>query len=313
LSGLITSILAFYQHFTGWLVPEAFWQNQNTFRVTAWYGFPNAVGLFLAPLVPLAFFLIKENWNKIKNLIIGNYELGIRKRIVNYFIIIIPLFFIPASLFAIVFAKSTGALVGLITGLGFLLLINKSTRLITCLVGLVGIVSLVSLPQLSGIKDEILLQDRSGQIRISIWHETARFLKDNPIFGAGLASYTDKIKPYHTTLNGEGIEIFHHPHNIFLTMYVNLGLLGLIGFVAIIISLFLIPCLAGRQAYSLSNQSQNMEHRTWDNISIYLITSLIIILVMGLVDSPYIKNDLSILFWLLPALLIINSSKSHSV
>ena len=49
LSGLATSILAIYQHFTGFFVPYAFWENQNTYRVTAWYGYPNAVGLFLAP------------------------------------------------------------------------------------------------------------------------------------------------------------------------------------------------------------------------------------------------------------------------
>ncbi len=58
LSGLFTSLLAIYQHFTGWLVPYSFWQNHSTFRVTAWYGFPNAVGLFLAPLVPLVIYLI---------------------------------------------------------------------------------------------------------------------------------------------------------------------------------------------------------------------------------------------------------------
>jgi len=33
---------------------------------------------------------------------------------------------------------------------------------------------------------------------------------------------------------------------------------------------------------------------------------MIVVLTMGLVDSPYIKNDLAIFFWLLPALLIIN-------
>ena len=30
LSGLITSLLAIYQHFTGWLVPDAFWANRET-------------------------------------------------------------------------------------------------------------------------------------------------------------------------------------------------------------------------------------------------------------------------------------------
>ena len=57
------------------------------------------------------------------------------------------------------------------------------------------------------------------------------FLTAHPLRGAGLASYTQRIVPYHSQVAGENIEIFHHQHNIFLTMWVNLGLLGLIGFV----------------------------------------------------------------------------------
>ena len=62
LSGLVVALLATYQHFTGFLVPYDFWQNRDTFRVTGWYGFPNAVGLFLAPIVPLALYLGIEQY-----------------------------------------------------------------------------------------------------------------------------------------------------------------------------------------------------------------------------------------------------------
>ena len=157
-----------------------------------------------------------------------------------------------------------------------------------------SIVSLVSFPQLSDIKQELFLQDRSGQIRLSIWQETGRFLKDHPLSGAGLASYTEKIKPYHTTLNGEGIEIFHHPHNIFLTMWVNLGLLGLISFLIIIIWFI-------KQSLS----KNNLTMKQFSNETIFLFASMTVIIITGLVDSPYIKNDLAILFWLLPALVLI--------
>ena len=58
LSGFLTSLLAIYQKYTGWYVPWEYWENHYTFRVTGWYGFPNGVGLFLAPLWPLALYLI---------------------------------------------------------------------------------------------------------------------------------------------------------------------------------------------------------------------------------------------------------------
>ena len=266
LSGLITSILSIYQHFTGWMVPYSFWQNNNTFRVTGWYDFPNAVSLFLSPLTLLSLLLInKKNW----------------------YTWIIPIIFIISSILAVIFCKSTGGLVGITTGFSLLLLFYKKTRLPIILAGLVGIIIIVSLPQSSYIKQELFFQDRSGQIRISMWKDTINFLKVNPLWGAGLASYQKKIKPYHTRVNGEGIEIFHHPHNIFLTMWVNLGILGLIGFVWIVIWFFRVGLM------NLNKQTK------------ILLASMLIIVVMGLVDSPYIKNDLAILFWLLPVLMII--------
>jgi len=288
ISGLVTSILATYQHFTGWQVPYAFWQNRNTFRVTAWYGFPNGVGLFLAPLIPFLFYFIVQEWQKLKEK--------------NWFLIAGYLLSAICYLLAIIFSKGTGPLLGVLAGLGFLLLVYKKTRWITLTVSLVGFVSLVSLPQLSNIKNEIFFGDRSGQIRLTMWQDTLNFLKDHPLTGAGLASYSQKIVPYHSQLNGENIEIFHHPHNIFLTMYVNLGLLGLISFILILISIFnlqIFPATAG-------SRLRDGTISQFPNFSIYLSASLITILIMGLVDSPYIKNDLAIFFWLLPALLLIN-------
>ena len=262
ISGLITSLLAIYQHYTGFMVPSSFWENQSTYRVTAWYGFPNGVGLFLTPLFVLTFYDIfkykKINWQTI-----------------------IAIFFIPTSLLAIIFAKSTGALIG-ITGTIFLLLFfYKKTRLLTTIFAITGFILLFSLPQLTSIKKEITMQDRSGQIRLGIWHETWTFLKDHPIVGSGLASYDLRIVPYHQKVNGENIEIFHHPHNIFLTIWVNTGILGLLAFLGILLNIFYNNIFKKKMAV------QNY----------IIIVSLVGLLITGLVDSPYIKNDLAILFW----------------
>lgn len=301
LCGLATSLFAIYQHFTGFFVPHAFWANQNTYRVTGWYGFPNAVGLFLAPLVPLAAYLGLQTWMEIKKRI-WNMEYGIWKNSRFYildskFLVLIScILFLIASPIAILFAKSTGGLVGILAGIGILLLFYKKTRLPAVALGGIGILAIIFMPN-NPVKQELLAQDRSGQIRIAIWKETTEFLKDYPVTGAGLASYTTKIKPYHKTVNGEGIEIFHHAHNIFLTMWVNLGLTGFIGFLTILIWFYLI----GFKREEL--RSKNYELR------IFLIASMSSLLVTGLVDSPYIKNDLSIFFWLLIALMFVQSKE----
>ena len=279
LSGLATSLLALVQHFTGWLVPWAFWENNATYRVTAWYGFPNGVGLFLAPLVVLAASVVwqtlfcrqRENWD------IGKWGNGIL--LVTCYLLLF------AGPLAIFYAKSTGGLIGVLAGIGVLFLINKKTRWPAFAIGVVGLVSLLSIPGFASLKNEVLFQDRSGQIRLSMWQDTIHLLQDRPLLGAGLASYEERIIPYHTTVNGEGIEIFHHPHNIFLTFYVNLGLLGLIGFVMILLGI-----------YSASAK----KYGSWMLVAAVLTTFVI----TGLVDSPYIKNDLAILFWIIPLMMV---------
>ena len=141
-----------------------------------------------------------------------------------------------SSPFAILFAKSTGGLIGAAAGIGAPLVLWKKTRWPTLAIGLASLLVLALLPMNKPIKQELLMQDRSGQIRINMWGETTELLRANPLTGAGLASYSKRIAPYHHPINGnDNIEIFHHPHNIFLTMWVNLGILGLIGFVWMIV------------------------------------------------------------------------------
>lgn len=272
LSGFVTSLLAIYQHYTGWLVPHAFWANRDTYRVTAWYGFPNGVGLFLGPIVMVAVYLVKQ-WFSERS---------------NKYLLILPILAIPTTLLAILYAKSTGALVGIAGAIGLLLLLHKKTRLPAIIVGIIGLYSLLSFSALSPLKEEVFFQDRSGQIRLSMWQDTWNLLQDHPIRGAGLASYTEVIEPYHTRVNREGIEIFHHPHNIFLTLWVNTGIIGLFGFL-LIICWFYYTGFRDKKYYQLA-----------------IMTS---ILVMGLVDSPYIKNDLAIFFWLFPAALLAKTTK----
>lgn len=266
LCGLATSILAIYQHFTGWLVPYSFWANRNTYRVTGWYGFPNAVGLFLAPIIPLSIYLIKEKWHE--------------KELKNTYTFISILFLITAPL-AILFAKGSAAVIGTAAGIGVLLLCYKKTRATTLVLGAVAFIGIILLPTSSPLKQEIFAQNYSGQLRRNIWIETFTFLKDHPIRGAGIASYEERIVPYR---GDHWIEVFHHPHNIFLTIWVNTGLFGLIGFFTILVWFFI-------QAYKNFDENK------------FLFASMIVILTMGLVDSPYIKNDLAILFWLLPTFL----------
>ncbi len=214
---------------------------------------------------------------------------------------------ILTSILSIIYAKSTGALVALAAGLAFFLFFyNKKTRWLAIAVSIVGLVILVGLSSTNPVKQELFFADRSGQLRVNMWAETTEFLKAHPIAGAGLASYSKLIYPYRID---KWIEVFHHPHNLFLTMWVNTGLLGLFAFVWILVWFFRVGL--SRNMYHVTRNNGTMEQ--YNNKTPFLLASMVIILVMGLVDSPYIKNDLAILFWLLPALLLSHDTKSQSV
>lgn len=300
LCGLATALLAIYQHFTGWMVPWEYWENRNTYRVTVWYGFPNGVGLFLAPLIPLALYLLKQSLGKLK---IKNkrYEIGDRYTKIQIISYLLSLISIPL---ATLFAKSTGGLIGIIAGIIFLLVLWKKTQKFTLVFGILTFTAFIFMPN-NQIKEELLLQDRSGQIRIAMWGETVEFLSDNPIRGAGLASYKTLIYPYRID---KWIEVFHHPHNIFLTMWVNLGLLGLVGFVWILVWFFRAGFLAiGKKIPPLGEEGEGGVHGL---LIVFLLSSMVTLITTGLVDSPYIKNDLSLFFWLLIALMIISTRQN---
>lgn len=264
-SGLITALLATYQHFTGWLVPDSFWANRATYRVTGWYGFPNGVALWLAMLAPIAGYLFLTAKTKAVKSLSALYLLF--------------------GLAGVIFAKSTAGLLGVVAAVGICLLVWPKTRWFT--IGAVTIASLglLLLPATSPLKQELLAQNRSGQLRRDIWSETVTYLKIHPWRGTGIAAYASEIRPFR---HDKTIEVFHHPHNIFLTMWVNTGLLGLLGFCALLITLklkLLKPAFITR-----------------DPLAIMLLAALAGWVIMGLVDSPYIKNDWSIFFWTLVAL-----------
>jgi O-antigen ligase len=277
LCGLATSILSVYQHFTGWMVPFSFWQNRDTYRVTAWYGFPNAVGLFLAPLIPLALSLgvttSKKHSEKFERIIF-----------------VFSLLFLITSPLALLFAKGSGPIIGTAAGIGMLFLYHKKLRLPALTLGVLSLCLLFFAPQMNSLKQELLAKDYSGSLRRDIWNETISLLKDHPLRGAGMASYDERIVPYRSN---NKIEVFHHPHNIFLTIWVNTGIIGLIGFLLILLASF-------QTAFKTKTEETK-----------FFLSSLVVILIMGFVDSPYIKNDLAILFWILP--LFLHSYKNKKI
>lgn len=256
LGTLPITIFAIIQKFTGWLIPNPFWQAVETRRVTSFFGYPNAVALYVAPLMPLAIYL----WNR---------------RLAQKILLII---IIITGILAIIFAQSTGAIIAL-AGTAILFgLANKKTRPWTFGAMIIFAIIFFTSPLKQPFANEVLFQGVSGQLRLNMWGETVEMLKTHPILGAGLANYQTAVRPWHIL---RWAEIYLYPHNIFITFWSETGLFGLIAFLWLIILFF----------------KKTIFSRTV--LARVLIASMIIILIHGIVDVPYFKNDLSVIFWTL--------------
>lgn len=259
--GALVAVVALIQWISGAGIPIP-WDIER--RVTGVFDYPNALGLYLGPLAVVAFARKR------------------RMRICFGFLFILVL----------ILAKSEAALGALFVTLVVMGLTHLRFRKWT--IGVLIIFTIVNLtfPILrSYLLEKATLGDISGQVRLSQWSETWELLKDRPVFGAGLSGYPTALAPYHKDTH---IEIFQYPHNIFLNIWTELGLLGLLSFAFISYLVF---------RYSTTP-------RLYDSMTFFL--PLLQMTLHGLLDVPYFKNDLSVLTWIFLALLYTEYAKHHS-
>lgn len=307
-STFILSLIAIWQKLTGIFVVPDFWNNLGQ-RATSVFPYPNALGLYLAPLV-----MILIGW-------LG-YQLRYKDESNKWRIarIVLSIITVLMSVAAIVSAQSEGALVALLAGLVvFGLLANRKTAIVTVIIlAMVSTGILLNQPVYEKVKDKVTLFDLSGQIRQQQWKETWEMLKDGRLIsGSGLSNYQQIITPYHQegifvknhdpnwldkVLNDpvyhkqawQPTEIYMYPHNIVLNFWSELGLLGVLLFIWIIVKYFII---ALKNIFGYNSQYHNKY------LALGLLGAMVTVVVHGMVDVPYFKNDLAIIFWLLLAML----------
>lgn len=268
------------QKFTGWGIPNVFWRAVATRRVTGIFGYPNAVALFVEGFIPLGAAVI--------------FWRGWRSRISWFLASAIIL-----ALVSVVLAQSAGAVAAIGAALFITLVILRRTRIWAIAAAIIFVVALILSPyQKQQFADQFLLQGYSGNLRTQMWGETLEMLRPHWFLGAGLAAYQSTVAPYHVF---RWAEIYLYPHNIFLTLWSESGLLGLFSFTWLIILLF----FAAAQIYRSPQLGKQI-------FSLAMLSWIIIFLVHGLVDVPYFKNDLAVLFWAVVATLLFTRYTKNS-
>ncbi len=324
-SAFVVSLFAIYQKITGNFIGNEFWANEATRRVTSFFEYPNAVGLFLGPIVLLMIgyiFVIarKSECDDVAIPIIGHCRIFHRIATSRLLLAMTGLT-IVLSIFSIYFAKSEGALIAVVISLFlFGLLISKKIRYTLILFSIIiGVGIYFNQPIKEKIVQKVTLSDLSGEIRKQQWKETWYMITSSPIkfiFGAGLSGYQEAVKPFHQegiffnkdndsdfrrkiviyndkyrAEHWQPVEIYKYPHNIFLNFWTELGLAGLLLFIWIIGKFVYL-------AFAL------LKKRYVSRVMCYsLIGAMLAIIIHGLVDVPYFKNDLAVMFWLIISLL----------
>jgi len=207
-------------------------------------------------------------------LIIG-FGLITRKNIISSTFI---LFSIICLVLSIIFTYSFGAWLGIVAALGFgffIYLLKLKKRLAWVILGF-SLVFILILGYLA-----LIQRGASLETRLIIWQRAFEVFKTHPILGIGPGTF----------------ESYPQPHNIFLAFLLQTGIVGFIGFIWLLI-------------WFLKTGFMNLASFNDARFILILISMMIYILVHGLVDTTYWKNDLSALFWTVTALMVISKNRS---
>ena len=322
-SALAVSAVGWYQQFVDLKFLNPIWSLMG--RATSIFEYSNAVGLYLAPLIMLlAGWLLATERRAVKHK---------SWRLIFFLVVII------ASLAAIVFARSDGALFGLVVALFvFGLLANKKTAIITATLAVCAGATVYFTPALKlYVGDQLTLKNLSGEIRKLQWKETFKMLNQDGrwFWGTGLDGYQAAVKPWHQeglffnkdrdpdfkqktitsadyrATHWQPVEIYKYPHNILLNFWSELGLLGMLLFVWLFIKYFYsgFKNFFGNWKLETGNFNASVD-KPERYVVLGLLGAMIVIIAHGWVDAPYFKNDLAVLFWLFLAMMGLISFKN---
>ena len=128
--------------------------------------------------------------------------------------------------------------------------------------------------------------DPSQQNRLVLWRAAQDMLKKSPIYGVGLMGFHEYYRHYPL---GPDRVVQNYPHNFFLNFWLETGLVGMVAMLGLLYLFY-------KNVRGLLHQNR------WRFLALASAAGMGVVLLHGLVDVSYFKNDLAVLFWLIYAL-----------
>ncbi len=265
----VAGVYAVIQYFTLLGLPSVYWGNsQEPKRAISFFGHPDFYALFTAPLLA---FLLTDLFERIKTSIAKNLAW-------------IALW--GLGLIGLVFSLSRAGWLGLgaVAVVYTVMAGNKTVRWLMAGGAIVAIAIIVIMPNLRYRFITPFYGEKSTSSRLELWRDGLTGVTQSPILGLGLDGF-GKEWPQ---LNSDPAQnSANFPHNIFLDVWVDTGILGLISFVYL--------CWFYLR--------QGFKHRKSSNIfPIAIALFILALLIQGQFDNPYFRNDLALVFWIILSL-----------
>jgi len=282
-SGILLSLFASIQYFTGAGIPTP-WDIE--LRVTSVFDYPNALGLYLGPIVAAAAVLFVRDGGRKRDFKITTPDPSLKRR--GGSALYLATILLGGT--AIVLAETEAAYFAIPGALVLTLLFSSAKKQLKIGVLTASIVLLAILIAVVPIaREKLFLQDYSGEVRLSLWSETMEMLQSRQLLGAGLNGFPEALEPFHDPTY---FELFQYPHNIVLNIWSELGLLGILAVLWLGVILF-----------------KTLRTRNEDPLVLAASAALLVMVIHGLVDVPYFKNDLATMTWIFIGMMYVPKKK----
>ncbi len=142
--------------------------------------------------------------------------------------------------------------------------------------------------------------DTSSTLRLALWESTIAMIMDKPFFGIGWGAYWMVYPDYDFFINNANTKIFH-AHNMYLNIAAEIGIPGLLTFLSM---------MYGHVRLALSSMRGAAQH--WSSgVMLGIVGANCGLIVNGFTDYVLFNIQLSMLFWLLNALIVVVWQLNH--
>ena len=245
-----------------------FLSNNKTYdgRLSAFFLSPNHLAMFLAPLVfvTAGYFSITKKYIHLIPILLGLLTIFLTQSFSTILALSIP------------------------TTLLLLFFLEKKRILITFMIILITTLFIVGYQKIQN--SDIIIERNSFFSRIMIWNTSIYYIQKNPIQGYQLDNFQKKYLDAQTLFPLYLEWDVPTPHNIIFTFLFSGGFF-----------VFFVFCFIN--SYTLFCGYRNFKKTKRRYFFLYS-SALLTILFCGIFDTPYWKNDLSVLFWIICVLIV---------